>query len=742
MHDKPGNPIVTPAGAQVLATLGAGNLELAEQQARSFISSAPDSMEAQYAFGLVHLLKGDAAGSISWLERAVAQAPDNAVYQGNLGVACLRAGALAEAIVHLGAALEKQPDYREARYNLGCALLDSGEAEKASAFFNDLAADYPTDAAYVCAAGDAAREMHDWARAVTLYRKAIDLNPEFSRACINLAPILMYAGFLDEALALADKAIELDPRQLSPYKTRGDCLFRQEAFDEAMDAYADAYEIDPESAILSAAIGNAWLEVSDFAEAASWFQKAVQLDATNTLAQCGLARIIKENGDLEQALEMLRPLLERDPDNPDLLIGMADILWDDGDAEAALQYFRRAQVAQPERISLHARIGQVLSSSGDVDSAIAEHRQALEQNPGCIASLGGLAVMQRGKFEPACAQTMESMLGNDKLRSGARAALHSGLAFYYDGRKEYEAAAGHMRLANSNQWDNRTRRGWKYDVEKHADHISKLIATYDRAYFERVGSLGNPDRTPVFIVGMPRSGTTLTEQIIARHAQVLGIGERNFAARSFNSFVYAGQGDDGNDLSRLHVISGENIDGISTAYLERLQHLKDKAGMPDVQRVVDKLPDNYSLLGWILTLFPRAKIIHCRREPRAVALSCWMTQFGSIRWACHTQHLVERIRQYRRIMDHWRSVIPDRFIELDYEQLVVNQEQESRRLIEWVGLDWDADCLSFYESDRLVRTASITQVRQPIYKGSVDRWKHYEPWLQDLFAPLADMGCD
>ena len=739
MHNNPANTAVRSAGAQVLAALNAGDLERAEQQARTLIGSAPDAMEAQYAYGLVHLMKGNAAGSISWLEKASAQAPDNAVYQANLGVACLRAGELVDAIVHLTTAVEQQPDYREARYNLGCALLDNGEAEQAFACFSGLAADYPEDAAYVCAAGDAAREMHDWTRAVSLYRKAIDLNPGFTRAYINLAPILMHSGFLDEALALARKAIELDPRQVSPYKTLGDCLFQQEAFDDAMDAYADAYEIDPDSAILSATIGNAWLEVSDFPEAASWFQKAIQLDDTNTLAHCGLARIVKEHGDAAQALELLKPLLEREPDNPDLLVAMADTLWDEGDAEGALQHFRRAQAAQPERIVLHARIGQVLSSSGDVEHAIAEHLQALEENPACIPSLSGLAVIQRGKLEPAYADTMEKMLGNDTLRSGARASLHNGLAFYHDGRKSYESAAGHTRLANASQWDNRSRRGWKYDADKHADYISKLIATFDRGYFERVGKAGSPDRTPVFIVGMPRSGTTLTEQILARHSKVLGIGERNFAARTFNAFVYAGQVEDENDLSRLDNMSGKVIEKIAGSYLQQLQQLKDKAGVPDALRVVDKMPDNYSLLGWILTLFPNARIIHCRRDPRAVALSCWMTQFGSIRWACHTGHLVERIRQYRRIMEHWRSVIPDRFIELDYEQLVANQEAESRRLIEWIGLDWDADCLSFYESDRLIRTASITQVRKPIYKGSVARWKHYEPWLQDLLGPLTEM---
>ena len=156
---------------------------------------------------------------------------------------------------------------------------------------------------------------------------------------------------------------------------------------------------------------------------------------------------------------------------------------------------------------------------------------------------------------------------------------------------------------------------------------------------------------------MPRSGTTLTEQILARHPQVLGIGERNFAGQTFHAFTQSTGDMDAASLACFRAPEPARVAELAGQYLARLDNLKQKAGKPDAVRVVDKLPDNYSLLGWILTLFPNARIIHCRRDPRAVALSCWMTQFGSIRWACHEHHLIERIRQYRRLMDHWRRVM-------------------------------------------------------------------------------------
>jgi tetratricopeptide (TPR) repeat protein len=739
MQDRVSHTRQPTDNARIIAALGEGNIAFAEDRVRGLLNAHPDDANAQYLFGLVQLVKGKAADSLPWLEKAYQQQPENVVYRSNLGIACLRAGRLADAIGHLQAAVAQKPDYTGARYNLGCALLEDGQAGPAEDCFRMLAEQQPGNADYVCALGDTARELRDWQRAVQCYRKAIRLSADCSRAHINLAPILMHAGHLEEAEALARRAMELEPGQISACKTLGDCLARQERFEEAMDAYADAHDIDPESAVLCAAIGDLWLETGDQAEATAWYQKAIRLNADNINAHCGLARIVRENGNAEQSLEMLTPLLEDSPDNPDLHLALGNTFWDDGDAEAALHHFRTALALQPEQVSLHARIAQVLSSSGCTEQAIAEHRRALEENPACIASLDGLAVSLRDRLEPEHAQTMERLLANDRLRADARGSLHNGLAFYHDGIGSYETAAQHMQLANRCQWQSRSRRGWHYDPEQYADYVSALIATFDRDYFERIGGPGNPDRTPVYIVGMPRSGTTLTEQILARHAAVLGIGERNFAGQTFHAFTQSTGDMDAACLACFRQPDAARIAGLAGAYLGRLHDLKQKAGKPGAVRVVDKLPDNYSLLGWILTLFPNARIIHCRRDPRAVALSCWMTRFGSIRWACHERHLVERIRQYRRLMDHWRRVIPGRFIELDYEALVANQEAESRRLVDWIGLDWDENCLAFYDSDRLVRTASITQVREPIYQRSLEKWKAYEPYLADLLDPLTAM---
>jgi tetratricopeptide (TPR) repeat protein len=730
------NVLTSPTKTSVLALLNSGELDTALRQAQVLLNSSPMDAEAQYVFGLTRLLAGEYEEAVTWLEKSVAQKPDNEVFCANLGVAYLKNKDYENAIAYLEKAVALKPDYEQARYNLGSACIENKQAEQAIKQFQVLVKAQPKNADYLCALADATRETGQWKQAIRLYKRALDKDENLVRAHTNMGPMMMHLNQLEQAIEHCKKAIELNPADITAHKNLADCYVQMEDLEEAMESYANAYDIDPESADLCVAIGKVWLEISDHHEASSWYQKALTIDADNIPAQCGIASILRDSGQLLQSLEMLRPLLEKEPENIEVLLSIADTLWEDGDAEAALAHLRTVQKCQPQRTAIHAKVGQILSSAGSVDLALQEYYTALEQSPTCIPALNGLATSQKGGLDAAYVETMEKLLKNDKLRAGTLASLHNGLAYYYDSKKEHAIAAEHMKKANEFQWQHKSKRGWEYDIQKQEDYITRLIETYTPEYFAKVRELGNPDETPAFIVAMPRSGTTLTEQILARHTEVLGIGERNFAGQAFNQFVHRGTERSDNDFTHLNAINQQEIASITKRYLTKLQDLKDKAGKSDALRVVDKMPDNYSLVGWILTLFPNAKIIHAARDPRDVAMSCWLTQFGSIQWACHSDHLVHRIQQYQRIMDHWRKVIPDRFIEINYEDLVANQEEESRRLIEYIGLEWDENCLRFYESDRLVRTASITQVRQPIYKKSVARWKPYQPYIGDLLDPL------
>jgi hypothetical protein len=254
-----------------------------------------------------------------------------------------------------------------------------------------------------------------------------------------------------------------------------------------------------------------------------------------------------------------------------------------------------------------------------------------------------------------------------------------------------------------------------------------MIAVCGPEFFERVRGFGLESELPVFIVGLPRSGTTLVEQILAGHSKVFSAGEILWAHESLAELC----GDHGNSLDELRGLTRDTAGRVATRHLERLQALQ-----PAALRVADKMPENYMFLGILAAIFPRAKFIHCRRDLRDVAASCWMTHFEQVRWANDEQHIASRFQQYLRVMEHWRKVLPVPLLDVDYEETVADLETVARRLISWCGLDWESACLDFQRVERPVRTASAVQVRQPIFTTSVGRWKNYERALAPLFASL------
>ena len=272
-----------------------------------------------------------------------------------------------------------------------------------------------------------------------------------------------------------------------------------------------------------------------------------------------------------------------------------------------------------------------------------------------------------------------------------------------------------------------------YNPADHDKFVGNLIQVFDTEFFARTAGLGHDTRRPVFIFGLPRSGTTLIEQVLASHSRVHGAGELRLVRQSFEG-IPATLGRPGPPLDCIPHLDGTTLRRLAEQHLDRLSALD--GGRAD--RVADKMPDNYMYLGLLSAMFPRATFIHCRRDLRDVAVSCWMTDFRSIRWANDLEHIATRFQQYRRLMSHWEAVPPASIPihPVDYEETVHDLESVARRLVAACGLDWEPACLEFYRTVRPIRTASVTQVRQPVYQRSVARWRNYEPALAELFAAL------
>ena len=297
-----------------------------------------------------------------------------------------------------------------------------------------------------------------------------------------------------------------------------------------------------------------------------------------------------------------------------------------------------------------------------------------------------------------------------------------------DDADRFDAAFAAFERANETYREMRAAMGERFDAEALNRQVNETIAAYTPAYFASVATWATPSELPVFIVGMPRSGTSLVEQIAASHSQVFGAGELKDIGKLALELGASNRNWQCTDVRRL-----------ADRHLEGLRVLGRGA-----DRVIDKLPDNVFQLGLIATLFPSARVIFCHRDPRDIALSCFFQKFsaGQLMFSYDLADCGNRYRETARLMAHWHRVLPLRMLDITYEALVADLEGESRRLIAFLGLEWEPACLDFHHTQRTVMTASSWQVRQPLYARSVGRWRRYEQHLDPLFAALAVVGSD
>jgi hypothetical protein len=274
-----------------------------------------------------------------------------------------------------------------------------------------------------------------------------------------------------------------------------------------------------------------------------------------------------------------------------------------------------------------------------------------------------------------------------------------------------------------------------YDETKTLALFDRIRATFTGEVLRDKRNAGDHSHTPVFVVGMPRSGTTLIEQILASHPKVFGAGE----IRDFGRLMATLHAADGSEFPEfVGRLTTDQIRALGATYIQAIRPLA-----PSAERIVDKMPSNFHNVGLIYLALPNARIIHARRDPRDIALSAFQSCFiDGHEFTYDLAELGRYIRAYEMLMQHWQRVLPQHAIlEVQYEKLVDRLDDEARRIIDFCRLDWDDACLSFHKTQRPVHTASVNQVRQPIYRSSVGRWRHYEPFLQPLLDALTDMDC-
>ncbi len=348
-------------------------------------------------------------------------------------------------------------------------------------------------------------------------------------------------------------------------------------------------------------------------------------------------------------------------------------------------------------------------------------REALEIEPENAVAHWLLASNDSRPLENRSVKKVEALLADEQRSEEDRCFLHFALASSFDKAGDCDRAIKHAHQANQLKKRQLQLRGYRFDRAAQAAFVDEMIALYTPEFFAAEREFGNESRLPVFIVGMPRSGTTVVEQILASHSQVFGAGELNEMTavhpRLLKQF-------EAQPTARDEMAT--TVRSVSQAYLQLLEHLGGSA-----LRVIDKMPTNFQYLGMIAALYPNAHVVHCVRDRRDVLLSCYFQNFSSetLSFACDMDDLAAYFQEYERLMNHWRSVLPLKIHEVSYEQLVREQEQVSRELIASCGLCWEAGCLDFHKTKRTITTASASQVREPLHTQSVARWRRYEPHI-------------
>lgn len=679
---------------RALADQRAGRLDAAERAYRRLLSKFPKHPDVQHWLGVLEHQRGRNDRAISLLRDSARQRPDDVQRLHHLGEACRAAGRLSEAMEAYRKALALAPDMADLHFGLGTALLAVRQPQEAAAALRRAVALAPQDSEARNNLGNALSELGELEGAIAAYREALRLAPGYVEARINLALTLARTGNAPDARTLLRQAVAADPSHAEAWWQLAKLLQRMNRHGEAAEAYAAYLDLNP----------------------------------GDVDARIGLARAWIAAGRPRSAIEALQAALARKADHATAHSLTGQCLTQLGDAEAALSHHERAVRLEPDNAEVQFQLGICLEALGRFDEAADAHERAIALRPAFGVAHYNLAMI-RAKSAPAeHAARLQELLGRDDLGDNDRINIAFALGRLLDAQGDYDAAFARYKEANSLRFAQQP-----FNAQGHRELIERIIATCDAAFFSERRGHGAESRRPVFIVGMPRSGSTLVEQILASHRDMHGAGELNH----FRDVVQGLQDFLSTETTYpecLREIGADHARALADDYLAELARHDDSAA-----RVADKMLGNYMRLGLIAQLFPNALVVHCRRNPIDTCLSCYFQHFDrGLRFTYDLESLGIAYRAYRRLMAHWREVLPMRLFEVDYETLVAEPEPIVRDLLEACGLDWDPGCLAFHDTARPVSTASVWQVRQPLYRSSVERWRRYEKHLAPLIEALGD----
>jgi tetratricopeptide (TPR) repeat protein len=669
-----------------------GKFGQAERVCRQIVQSRPDNADAHNILGVSLQAQGKSEEAITEVSRAVKLAPHAANLHANLGEVLRQSGKLEEAEKSLEKAVELDPKNAQALNNLGIIQYEKRKFKEAADFYRRALEVRPNMAEALNNLGNALRVTGDIDGAISAYQDALTYRERYPEAYNNLGTLLQHQNQFQEAEHALRKAIAQHPQYIEAYNNLASLLASQKKEVDALRILGDALKFAPKNVQTLLITAKIQMRRNNHVAAEQASRLALQEQPDNAEALTILGQVLHETDRYDEAIEVLERALKANPKSPE-----------------ALNFY-----------------GVALKSVGRLDEARDHILKALKMNSGmwgAYANINDLVDFSKGEGEELFNQ-MDTIFESAKnTEADPFLPLHFAFGKALEDRGEHERALKHYITGGKMK-----RAQLEYNEPETFGFFDAIRETFTKDVFENRKYDGIDDERPVFIIGMPRSGSTLVEQILSSHPDVYGAGEVKYLSRALGQLR-----DRFPSLPKfpqmMDKITPGQLDIMAKKYLEALS-----AGAGDAKRITDKLLTNYFFVGLIHILYPKAKFVNTMRDPVDTCLSGFTKLFKDD--MPHSYDLSELGRYYRKyaeLMDHWHKVLPKGVLtSVQYEDVVADTEKEAKALIDFIGLEWDPKCVDFHKSDRPVKTASVAQVRKPIYKSSVKRWKKYGDGLQPL----------
>jgi tetratricopeptide (TPR) repeat protein len=655
---------------------------------------SPLAPKSEFDATLALIQAGDLAAAEARARAALISWPRDVNMQGLLGALLIKLNRPAEAEQLLLRVIADAPSFAKPHEDLGVLLLQKEQPEQAARYLE----------------------------------KATRLDPKLELAWFSLAKAYVKLGRGSDADAAFEKSFDLSPeRKMMAHAAEHQ---RENRLEEAEHLYRRVLRHNPNNVDALRLLAMLSLKAQREAEAESLLLRALEIEPDYLVAWLDLGKLRNDLDRHAEALECFERVLAVEPNNIQALYLRAQSLAPAGFTEEAIAVYRQCLALRADHIGALLGMGHALKTVGQYQEAVDSYNACIRHRPEYGETYWSLANLKTYHFDDAALEGMQQRVAAGGLTASSEVNFRFAIAKSFEDRGEFDRAWEFYSSGNQLQ-----RKEVSYDPVQTEVVNDRLIATYTADFLDSHRADGNADPAPIFVLGLPRSGSTLLEQILASHSAVEGTSELPYIGR-LTSWLNRNRAEGINYPEAMRELEPRHFKQLGDDYLKFAQ-LHRRAGNP---RFIDKMPNNFPSIGFIALILPNAKIIDARRHPLDATMSCYRQLFAKGQaFTYDLTEIGEYFLQYQRMMDYWARVLPGRVLTVQYEDVIADVEGQARRMLDFCGLPFEESCLRFYENSRPVRTPSSEQVRQPIYDKSIGQWRRYERHIDELLTVLAPL---